>query len=73
MRYVFQFEGAGHGTRKFTNFTLENTVPFLNGSNNVSLLSVMVGLPVCYIHDALSLSNFTIPNLNYHKEKKMNY
>ncbi|XP_023734592.1 beta-galactosidase 6 [Lactuca sativa] len=37
--------GAGHGTRKFTNFTLENTVPFLNGSNNVSLLSVMVGLP----------------------------
>ncbi|CAI9282130.1 unnamed protein product [Lactuca saligna] len=37
--------GAGHGTRKFTNFTLENTVSFSNGSNNVSLLSVMVGLP----------------------------
>ncbi|KAI3767610.1 hypothetical protein L2E82_17866 [Cichorium intybus] len=37
--------GSAHGTRKVTKFIFENTVSFSNGINNISLLSVMVGLP----------------------------
>ncbi|XP_071713832.1 beta-galactosidase 16 [Rutidosis leptorrhynchoides] len=37
--------GSGHGYRKTPNFTLENTITFLSGMNNISFLSVMVGLP----------------------------
>lgn len=39
--------GSAHGTRKVTNFTFSNTAVSMSaGINNVSFLSVMVGLPV---------------------------
>ncbi|KAJ0086847.1 hypothetical protein Patl1_07543 [Pistacia atlantica] len=37
--------GSAHGTHQNPRFTLENTVSLNNGINNISLLSVMVGLP----------------------------
>ncbi|XP_022720179.1 beta-galactosidase 16-like [Durio zibethinus] len=37
--------GSAHGNHKNSRFTLENTIPLNKGSNNISLLSVMVGLP----------------------------
>ncbi|XP_021300055.1 beta-galactosidase 16-like [Herrania umbratica] len=37
--------GSTHGSHKNTRFTLENTIPLNEGNNNISLLSVMVGLP----------------------------
>ncbi|XWS24746.1 hypothetical protein CRYUN_Cryun27aG0010200 [Craigia yunnanensis] len=37
--------GSAHGSHKNSRFSLEATVPLNNGSNNISLLSVMVGLP----------------------------
>ncbi|XP_039003307.1 beta-galactosidase 6-like [Hibiscus syriacus] len=36
--------GSAHGNHKRPNFRLENTIPLTNGSNNISLLSVTVGL-----------------------------
>ncbi|KAK8642983.1 hypothetical protein V6N13_012303 [Hibiscus sabdariffa] len=36
--------GSAHGSHKRPNFRLENTIPLNNGSNNISLLSVTVGL-----------------------------
>ncbi|XP_076956713.1 beta-galactosidase 16-like [Bidens hawaiensis] len=37
--------GSEHGSRKVTNFTFENTIPLPTGINNISLLSIMVGMP----------------------------
>ncbi|KAL5778798.1 hypothetical protein ACOSQ2_009535 [Xanthoceras sorbifolium] len=37
--------GSAHGSHKQTSFTLQSTVSLISGVNNVSLLSVMVGLP----------------------------
>nr|XP_043614712.1 beta-galactosidase 16 [Erigeron canadensis] len=37
--------GSQHGTRKAPGFTFENNITFSTGINNISLLSVMVGLP----------------------------
>ncbi|KAH7568266.1 hypothetical protein JRO89_XS07G0268700 [Xanthoceras sorbifolium] len=37
--------GSAHGSHKQTSFTLQSTVSLISGINNVSLLSVMVGLP----------------------------
>ncbi|KAI7749913.1 hypothetical protein M8C21_033957 [Ambrosia artemisiifolia] len=37
--------GSAHGTRKVTNFTFENTTSLPPGINNISFLSIMVGLP----------------------------
>ncbi|CAK9169228.1 unnamed protein product [Ilex paraguariensis] len=37
--------GSSHGTYKNTSFTLKSNVSLSNGVNNISLLSVMVGLP----------------------------
>ncbi|GMH22321.1 hypothetical protein Nepgr_024164 [Nepenthes gracilis] len=37
--------GSAHGSYKNQNFTLQSTIFLNNGTNNVSLLSVMVGLP----------------------------
>ncbi|XVF63364.1 hypothetical protein PTKIN_Ptkin09bG0081900 [Pterospermum kingtungense] len=37
--------GSVHASQKNSRITLENTIPLNNGSNNISLLSVMVGLP----------------------------
>ncbi|KAM7514821.1 hypothetical protein LguiA_004404 [Lonicera macranthoides] len=37
--------GSAHGSKKNTNFTLESSVSLTSGMNDISLLSVMVGLP----------------------------
>ncbi|KAG4147892.1 hypothetical protein ERO13_D05G252000v2 [Gossypium hirsutum] len=37
--------GSGNGNHEKVNFTLDNTITLNNGSNNISLLSVTVGLP----------------------------
>ncbi|MFS7983632.1 putative beta-galactosidase [Helianthus anomalus] len=37
--------GSAHGTRKVTNFTFENSISLSTGINNISFLSIMVGLP----------------------------
>ncbi|CAK9168741.1 unnamed protein product [Ilex paraguariensis] len=37
--------GSSHGTHQNSNFTLKSTVSLINGMNNISLLSAMVGLP----------------------------
>ncbi|KAK6132284.1 hypothetical protein DH2020_033984 [Rehmannia glutinosa] len=37
--------GSGHGIYRNTSFTLETTVTLNRGVNNISLLSIMVGLP----------------------------
>ncbi|XP_021896413.1 beta-galactosidase 16-like isoform X1 [Carica papaya] len=39
------FIGTAHGSHKESGFTLEKTVHFNKGTNDVALLSVMVGLP----------------------------
>ncbi|KAJ0026152.1 hypothetical protein Pint_08134 [Pistacia integerrima] len=39
------FVASAHGSHSNGSFTLEKTVPLSNGTNDVSLLSVMVGLP----------------------------
>ncbi|MBA0702381.1 hypothetical protein Goari_022451, partial [Gossypium aridum] len=36
---------SGNGNHEKVNFTLDNTITLNNGSNNISLLSVTVGLP----------------------------
>lgn len=40
------FLGSAHGSHESKFFSLESTVTLRNGVNNISLLSVMVGLPV---------------------------
>ncbi|KAK0577610.1 hypothetical protein LWI29_035785 [Acer saccharum] len=37
--------GSAHGSHKNKSFTLQSTVSLIKGVNNISLLSVMVGLP----------------------------
>ncbi|KAL8257156.1 hypothetical protein R6Q59_029197 [Mikania micrantha] len=37
--------GSAHGARKATDFTFENTISLPTGINNISILSIMVGLP----------------------------
>ncbi|KAI3464538.1 hypothetical protein Pfo_021201 [Paulownia fortunei] len=37
--------GSGHGIYRNSSFNLETTVPLNSGVNNISLLSIMVGLP----------------------------
>ncbi|KAI3726563.1 hypothetical protein L1987_66361 [Smallanthus sonchifolius] len=37
--------GYAHGARKVPNFTFEDAISFSTGINNISLLSIMVGLP----------------------------
>ncbi|KAI3758607.1 hypothetical protein L6452_06174 [Arctium lappa] len=37
--------GSAHGNRKVSNFTFESTISLSTGSNNISFLSIMVGLP----------------------------
>ncbi|EEF42123.1 beta-galactosidase, putative [Ricinus communis] len=39
------YAGSAHGSHESTSFTLENSVRLKNGTNNVALLSVTVGLP----------------------------
>ncbi|KAL6515520.1 hypothetical protein OROHE_018554 [Orobanche hederae] len=39
------FIGSGHGIYRNTSFTLETEVALKSGVNNISLLSIMVGLP----------------------------
>ncbi|XP_022993850.1 beta-galactosidase 16 [Cucurbita maxima] len=39
------YAGSAHGTYKEKGFSLENNITLRNGINNISLLSVMVGLP----------------------------
>ncbi|XP_038885234.1 beta-galactosidase 16 isoform X2 [Benincasa hispida] len=39
------YAGSAHGTYKERSFSLENNITLTNGINNISLLSVMVGLP----------------------------
>ncbi|KAJ8447879.1 hypothetical protein Cgig2_012014 [Carnegiea gigantea] len=41
--------GSAHGSRKNPSYTLESTILLNDGANSISLLSVMVGLPVCII------------------------
>ncbi|KAI3785353.1 hypothetical protein L1987_44471 [Smallanthus sonchifolius] len=42
----FVFICSAHGARKVPNFTFEDAISFSTGTNNISLLSIMVGLPV---------------------------
>ncbi|KAL8159169.1 hypothetical protein V2J09_000706 [Rumex salicifolius] len=37
--------GGNHGNHNIKNFTLETQIPLYNGSNDISILSVMTGLP----------------------------
>lgn len=40
--------GSAHGSHSKLFFSLEKNVSLINGTNHVSLLSVMAGLPVCF-------------------------
>ncbi|KAJ8762913.1 hypothetical protein K2173_023042 [Erythroxylum novogranatense] len=39
------YVGTAHGSHQNTSFTFEKTIDLRNGTNNISLLSIMVGLP----------------------------
>ncbi|KAK9993670.1 hypothetical protein SO802_023373 [Lithocarpus litseifolius] len=43
-----KFIGSAHGSHSNLFFALEKNVSLINGTNHVSLLSVMAGLPVCF-------------------------
>lgn len=53
---------SAHGSKKNSNFTLKSSVSLTSGMNDVSLLSVMVGLPVLFNHfTVFSTITFTTP------------
>lgn len=60
------YSGNAHGSHDTKQFIMENPVVLNNGSNNISLLSVMVGLPVC--NCSIDLNYF----FNYHKVHSTN-
>ncbi|KAL8217750.1 hypothetical protein R6Q57_021123 [Mikania cordata] len=60
--------GSAHGVRKATDFTFENTIPLPTGINNISILSIMVGLPdsgAFMEHRSAGLHEVLIQELNF--------
>ena len=47
--------GAAHGSRNSKPLTLELPVTLNEGANNISILSVMVGLPVMFMMNTYTL------------------
>ena len=47
--------GAAHGSRNSKPLTLELPVTLNEGTNNISILSVMVGLPVMFMMNTYTL------------------
>lgn len=66
--YSLNYLGNAHGNHDTKQFIMENPVVLNNGSNNISLLSVMVGLPVCNCSIDLNyffITNFTLQILTH--------